>query len=359
MYISNKNKALSLDNTPKDADSMSRINVKKLSESLQISSSTVSKALNNCFGVDSATRSRVLHAAADFGYISEKRRTSQEVFCILPDSPSYFWRPLFQGLCSDGYPCRCHILSTLSDESLALEYLRLAKEGGAKVLIVSLPMTEKIRAALEEYAEHALVILLTQFGDVKNTVYVGEDARQTGWLLGEAYLKNLSRFSRIILLESPAAWKDSRRSDGFLERVLPEGIKCIGRIKLPDTGPALASRLARELSARFSDEFDCVYCNNGLLYHVALALEKLRMASRAICVGYEYEKRNQKYIDNGLIAAWAAQDPYLQGIRAMSVASHYLNEDSFPDNKFIYLPSEIQVNPLFTIEPNKLSFDSK
>lgn len=348
MYTSDKNKRLSLDITPGDGRHMSQMNLKKLSESLQISPSTVSKALNNCFGVDAATRCRILDAAAEAGYVPAGRKAAQgDILCILPDSPSYFWRPLFEGLRAAGRPCRFRVLSTLSDEALAREYLRLAAQDGARVLIVSLPMTAEIRTLLETYAQDALVILLTQFGDVKNTVYVGEDAFQTGRALGEAYAAHLSRFRRIVRLEASAACISARRSEGFFQTATAGGAQLVGTIAQPEPGPAMASCLARELHDRFGEEFDCVYCNNGVLYHVALALEKLKLIGRAVCVGYEYEKRNQKYVDNGAIAAWAVQDPYTQGRQAMAIAAHYLDTASFPDSKCVYIPSTVQINPCY------------
>lgn len=322
------------------------MNLKELSDALQLSPSTVSKALNNCFGVDAATRSRILDAARKAGYAP--RRDAAAIDCILPDSPAYFWRPLFAGLREAGPDCRCHILSSLTDVDMARIYLQQAAAQGTPVLIVSVPMTPEIRDMLAAYARHALVILLTQFGDIPHTVYVGEDAYQTGRALGEACAAHLPGQRRIVRLESPAAHVTTRRSEGFREAVTAAGARIVGTITRPEAGPALASCLARELHDRFGDGFDCVYCNDGVLYHVALAIEKLKQTGRVVCVGYEYEKRNQKYIDNGVIAAYAEQDPYAQGKLAMKIAAHYLKTATFPDSKFVYVPSVIRVNPLYT-----------
>ena len=59
-----------------------------ISELTGSSKSTVSKALNHCFGVDGAMRERIITAARGQGIVSER---SCSVYAILPDSPVGFW----------------------------------------------------------------------------------------------------------------------------------------------------------------------------------------------------------------------------------------------------------------------------
>lgn len=324
------------------------MNLKRFAEEIGVSQPTVSKVLNNCFGVDGRTRAYVREEARKRGLLPEDGRT--DVFCILPSAPTYFWRPVFENLYraarSEEYRAKFNVYSRLVDEDAVLAYLEQARALDARALVVAALITPRVKAVLEELATDRLVILLNQYADVRNVFYVGEDGGASGRALGEECRELFGRCPRIIHLSTGDNGNAHRRNTGFWEIAAHYGAVSAGRISLYATEQILASRLARELSA-MAGQFDGIYCDDGILSHAALAAEKLRTGRLLPCIGYECPGGGRKYRESGAIAAYVFQDHVAQGEKVMELVYTYLQTDAFPAQKYNYVPSRTWIHPRY------------
>ena len=78
-----------------DSDSV----ISGLAERLGVSRATVSKAIRHCSGVDTATRERILREMHRSG-VSPAAGVC-DIYSILPDIPSFFWKELQHGLAAE------------------------------------------------------------------------------------------------------------------------------------------------------------------------------------------------------------------------------------------------------------------
>ena len=134
---------------------------KNISQELNISKATISRALNNCSGVDFLTKEKIIEAALKYGYKSVK---SADVGIVMPSTPTYFWKPFCDALInkikSEHTNCSAFLYSSLANESDALKCISDATESDISVLIAIAPCTEKIQNLLQKNADKMLIILL-------------------------------------------------------------------------------------------------------------------------------------------------------------------------------------------------------
>ena len=114
---------------------------------------------------------------------------------------------------------------------------------------------------------------------------------------------------------------------------------------LPLPGKSQSAQLARQLYEIGPDGFDCVVCADGFLPQVCLAVQKLGLHKKVICMGFENPPGNRPYLESGLIAAYVAQDIVAQCRTAADLAKAFLDTGNYPPSKFTYCPSTLVVNP--------------
>jgi len=327
--------------------------LKDFAREIGVSLPTVSRVLNHCFGVDEKTRAYVREEARRRGLLEVEGAT--DIYCILPDVPTRFWRPAYEGLVAllPDAPCstKFNVYSRLNDEEAVLTYLEQAHALRCRALIVAAQVTPRIRAVLAGLAEERLVILLNRRAEIPNTFYVGEDPFAAGRQLGKACGALLRRHPRVMTLTAGDGDDAVLRRAGFWEVARLAGAEKAGSLSADPFHPAAASRLARQLAE--CPDFDCVYCDNGLLPLAALAVEKLRRGCPTPCIGHDCPESELKYRDSGAIAAYTRQDPATQGRRAMALAREYCETRMFPPGKWCFLPTDVWVHPAFAAANKK------
>lgn len=305
---------------------------KRISEELNVSKTTVSRVLNNCGGVEYATKEKILELAVKYGY---KRYLTADVGIVMPKNPKYFWNGLYRNTVRSfrdaGYNVSAFVYSSLNYEEDALVCLSNALESNISVLIAALPDTPRVREIIEKHSGKMLIILLEEFFDAVNTFYVGNDDEKTGYGLTSAYMDAYPERRRFAAILTTEHQNMKIRCKGF-ERAVREKGGTFRYVRISEYDKLLHAHAARELY-KIKDEIDCVFCPDGIMNEIGHAIYKLNVGDKIHTIGLEENSESRKYIDLGVIKGIAAQDLDGQIEKCVEVVNEYMTNFSYPDKK--------------------------
>ena len=325
---------------------MSHISLQKIAELAGVSKSTVSCALNYCGGVDPQTASAIRQLAKELGYTPIPGIAP---FCcaILPEKPHYYWHTavnsLSECLRKRRIPSRMALYPSLNDLDDFFSALDTLLALSPRVLVLSVPLHQKVKKHLKIIAEKTPIFLLSERMEGKNIFYFSSDERQDGVALAEAFRTAYPFRRRMLILDSAC---NKERDDSFVSAC--GGIEIVRRIKLPEWHYSHSAILARRIAAEATGPFDCVYCGTGVLPSVCLALDKLGVPRDVVCIGYENPPSNSKFWENGRLGLTLCQDIAGQSeLCAKAIADWYersclpQQNDNFVDSRVVYNPNNI------------------
>lgn len=313
----------------------------RLADELGISRATVSKTIRHCSGVDSRMRLKVLRAAKDADLLSPQG--SCDIYCIIPDTPHFFWGEMRRGICDVistlPHPLRIkfNVISSLHDTEVIELYLDEAAAMHAKVLVLAIAATDAIRARLTEYASQSgtMVLLLSEYHSIVNSFYIGSDAYHDGSRMAEICAAHFPDHQPAILTVDSNENADAR-TRGFLDR----WDRCTANIiRIPPdylTDPNLRSSRIARLLTELPETSSVLYVTFGIPGLVR-AIEKRRTADSPVCLCHD--KAPTECAD--FIAAVCIQDVYGQGRDAIRAAYQYLTCAQYPIQKRTILSSTI------------------
>jgi LacI family transcriptional regulator len=106
---------------------MSKVNIKVLADQLQLSVSTISKALRDSYEISDETKKKVIELASQLNYIpnpyasSLRRKKSKTIAVVLPEVADNFFSLAINGIQSIAESKGYHVLIYLSHEKYAIE----------------------------------------------------------------------------------------------------------------------------------------------------------------------------------------------------------------------------------------------
>jgi len=318
----------------------------ELAKKLNISKSTICKAIRHCSGVDSETRQLILDALPAH---SSPRRKGYPIYAIIPDVPQYFWKNLMQGL-MDGddrknIPVKYNIYTRCTDEATVLHYLSEAEKMDIKVLILAAYITPAIKEKLEGFTDRCLVILLTEYFELKNSFFIGADGYRDGCMMGKAYLSEY-RDKNLIYFDITDNYSAAKRLNGFLDTVkenAPEVLTHAVRIQFDNSIfrdlKILSARLASLLSGNADPQAPyCLYSPSGMV-QLPIAIKKAELNRQIVCLCHDCS------VENGLpeegYHIGCNQNIYAQGLAASKAAIDYIKNFRCPGEKYLLIPSEL------------------
>ncbi len=318
---------------------MKNSQLSRLAEQVGASNSAVSKALNHCHGVGSELRERILDAAEAEG-ISGRERPGCEVYVVLPETPSYFWRRFYDRLAdalrAHGVVAKFNIYSLFGDRALVERYLDEAEGMGASVIILAAHYPG-IAERLAALAADRLVMMTIEGEAATNVFFVGSDHYADGRKLAEECLGD-NPLARRLLAFCPIT-KGGRRDENARLRGFADAVAasepacslttvCFSREDTP-------ADLARMLDGmRRTGAPHAVICLDGFTEKVCMALKKCRMDIP--CYGFESPPVDGRYpLPTGEIC----QDLERIAEQLAGYASSYLVTGMMPEAKHIYVES--------------------
>ncbi len=320
-----------------------------LAKKLGLGKSTVSRTVRHCPGVDGRTRQRVLEEALRTGIGDAAEPCS--IYCIVPDTPGYFWHIFHDRMREElkhiPFSVKYNVYSHLLDHETVLLYLDEAVRCGARVVILSADLSPAIKERLAAMQNGGVyVILLSVYGELPNSVYVGADPYQDGEEIGLWLWKHYPRYTPVILNSSTR--HASARIRGFLhvlERYHPDcgDAYSIVDVRAEDfSNPKLLPSRFASLFSRVERGYSCIYMPFGN-FHLPPSLLKVGMKSDIpVLLSHDcFTEAGPDTLYPGYTAS-CNQDIARQVGTAMETAAAYLRDPFLPDGQtFRYIPSKI------------------
>jgi len=311
--------------------------------------STISRTLRHCSGVDSETRRIILQAQEN---LSDDSPGECAVYAILPDTPHYFWKQAYRGMCDTfrNHPSisfKPNIYTSLRDTDIVLAYLEEAERMNARAVILTASDTPEIRRTVTRMQKNCAFFLLSEYIELVNTFFIGADAYADGFRMGELFGTVCRDRIPLVMSYEKTNINIHRRICGFTDAVrkyvpvqgeslpvlsIPNIAGVINRKLLPSRG---ASLLAEHLEP---DILYCLYVPFGLS-GISLALKKSGHADSIFCLCHDCSIQEDRTTDG--VAASMNQDIYRQGCTAADAAIVYIENACYPKQKYLYIPSEI------------------
>ncbi len=319
----------------------------ELAKKLNISKSTVSKAVRHCSGVDSETRQLILDAVPRGSASSEK---DFPVYTIFPDTPQYFWKDLLRGFMDgedrDSFPAKHNIYTRITDEDTVLRYLDEAEKMDIRVLAIAAYVTPEIQRRLLRLQERCMILFVSEFCPMVNTFYVGANAYRDGYAMGEAFLRHHAHRRPVYfsVLDNGNAEQRTRGFFDAVRAVSPETAEAAIPLSIDNTLfrdlKMLSSRVASLLSAGIVQCGDyCVYSPVGMTSQLANAFKKAGLYD-IVCMCHDCFTEDMTVPDGFSICC--NQDVYAQGYAAARTALAYVRDRVYPAEKTMYIPSKLR-----------------
>ena len=169
---------------------METVDLKKLAQILNLSISTVSKALRDSFDISKETKERVIALANELNYqpnphaSSLRRLKSKTIAVIIPEIANNYFTLAINGIESVAQEKGYHVLIYLSHEEAAKEasFIRHLHNGRVDGLLISLSGTTTDYSHLEELQEKGLpIVFFDRVYDHLNTTCVTTDDYESAY----------------------------------------------------------------------------------------------------------------------------------------------------------------------------------
>lgn len=325
---------------------MKDITIREIARQLGVSKTTVSCALNYQGGVTAETAEAIRRAAKEMGY--DLPRKGQASFCgiVLPSKPRYFWsaarQSLYQTLEHSGVPYQSAMYPfiTLDDLAPFFSALDAVVKMLPSVLVVSAPNCAEVKERLQGISVRIPIFLLSEDMDENKFFYFGNDAQQDSIALAEAFQTTFPDKKRMLIVDKE---QYHLQTSAFLS-ACPE-LHVVHRLELPDWHYSSSAILARRIAQEVPQPFDCVYCGTGALPKVCLALDKLKISSDVVCIGYENPPGNARFLESGRIGLTLCQDIAAQSERCAKAVIELKEKRCFPNQKYNYVDSRVVYAP--------------
>ncbi len=315
-----------------------KITMDYLAKQLNISKTTVSKALNSCPGISASTRDMVVKTAELHGYKPSRQKSSVAV--ILPSVPSYFWgimrKKLSGHIKASKVQCNFYVYPNLRDCEGALHCIEQALSKDVSVIILACPNHAQIKQRLESVSNKCLIILIEEFCDINNTFFVGENSLEQGYNLGSQYAKNYPSSGNFAILHATDFHTEKMRIDGFSNFLTKHQKNISCHLYVSSKSKLQASSIARQL-ADLPQLPDCIFCPSGNVLCACNAVKKLKTKKQIHCIGFDLYTNADNSQNKHIITHVLLQDIETQSQKAWEYAERFLNYSMFPDCKKIYV----------------------
>lgn len=314
--------------------------LRSISEQLGLSPATVYRALNSCGNVSSETSARIRCLARGGESLISGRRSPSDCAVILPAKPKWFWGQCHTRFLNrlEGLAFRVFLYSGMDDEEGFRSAFTAATSLNPGIALVAAPDRSFVRDIVEK-APFPIFFFCESISSVNSFVF-GADPFADGYSLGQTFSARFPHCRSLLRIRSGTVSSLSAgRTEGF--RKGASGIERVRDLSFDGySKPYAAALLARCLAE--APDFDCVYCDNGFLPEICLALQKCHVPLSVPCVGFEDSPALEQYRKNGRILLISSQDLERQVDLCVEAARTFLETSMFPDRKISVVPSVIK-----------------
>ncbi|MFC0472177.1 LacI family DNA-binding transcriptional regulator [Halalkalibacter kiskunsagensis] len=298
---------------------------KAIAEELNLSLTTVDRALNNRGNVKKETYNLIMDKAKELNYTPNKlasflsRKQQFNIAVIYPEYPRYFWGQIEAGIRSAYHELSDYGLNIetyhysdrdlLKSAEMVREIIQSQKYDG-----IALTAGEDVFIDLIDEAMDSGIQVCTFNNDSpasQRLAYIGSDYRASGRLAAELISKLVGMSGKVAII------KDGETSYQILEKVagFREVVKEYPNIQL--VGPVRMDRDKNSFQSleRIKETLTSVqgiYVANAELANVAKYMEQLNLGNM-ILIGHDLNQDIYQYLQKNIISLTITQDPVSQG----------------------------------------------
>jgi LacI family transcriptional regulator len=306
-----------------------RVTAKLIAEQLNLSLTTVDRALNNRGNVKKATYDLIMNKAEELNYTPNKlasflsRKQQFSIAVIYLEYPRYFWGQVEVGIRNADCELADYGLNLdtyhIFDRDLqkSAEIIREVIQS-KKYDAIALTAGEDVFIDLIDEAIENGILVCTFNNDApasQRLAYIGSDYRTSGRLAADLITKVVGKSGKVAII------KDGDTSYQILEKVagFREVLKENPSIEL--LGPV---RMDRENSFESLEKIkdtitsvQAIYVANAELANVARFIEGLNLENHIVLVGHDFNQDIYEYLEKDFISFTITQDPVSQGYLAV------------------------------------------
>jgi len=218
------------------------MNLKQLAKELNLSISSVSKALRDSHEISVSTKKAVLAKAKDLNYqvnpyaSSLRKHKSKTIAVVVPEVANDFFGPVISGIESIAQEKGYHVLIYLTHEDMQKEVaiIKLLQNGRVDGIMISLSEQTTSTAHLEELKEMPLVFFDRVVEHI-DAPKVTTDDKNSGFIATDHLIKNgCKRIAFLSISQNLSISK--KRMSGYLEALKKNKIERDNSLMLTCTG---------------------------------------------------------------------------------------------------------------------------
>jgi len=218
------------------------MNLKQLAKELNLSISSVSKALRDSHEISASTKKAVLAKAKDLNYqvnpyaSSLRKQKSKTIAVVVPEVANDFFGPVISGIESIAQEKGYHVLIYLTHEDMQKEVaiIKLLQNGRVDGIMISISEQTTSTAHLEELKEMPLVFFDRVVEHI-DAPKVTTDDKNSGFIATDHLIKNgCKRIAFLSISQNLSISK--KRMSGYLEALKKNKIERDNSLMLTCTG---------------------------------------------------------------------------------------------------------------------------
>lgn len=273
------------------------INLSEISQKLNLSKSTISKALNNKGGVSGKTKQDIIDCARKLGYFYT-HTDKANVNILIPARFKKYCTKIQNLFKKKNIVAKCGIYSTCEDYVSCLEAL---KKSDCNILILY-PLNDVGMHILKNIEKKCAVWFVYNLINLENTFYFGNNPKNTGVALANEFIGLNSKRPVFVLYETELTAKISTAS--FYDTLVLHKIFPVSVVNLTSKTMISDALIARTL--KNINDFDSIYCSAQLSGFIDGAIKKL--GKQNVCV---FTYNETEHLMSALEAAAENAERYL------------------------------------------------
>lgn len=212
---------------------METVNIKKLAQLLNISISTVSKALRDSHDIGKETKERVIALAAELNYqpnphaSSLRKHKSKTIAVIIPEIANNFFTKAIDGIESIAQEKGYHVLIYITHEDYQKEvsFIKLLHNGRVDGVLISVSSTTKDYTHLKELQERGLpIVFFDRVCEDLDTANITTDDFESAYKATKHLVEQgCKKIAHLMISESLSIGQ--KRMSGYVKALEDSGIK--------------------------------------------------------------------------------------------------------------------------------------
>lgn len=320
-----------------------RVTLKDISKKLNISLSTVHKAIYGKKGVSEATRKKVLAAADEMDFriniiASTLKRKAIKIAVVLPEASGeerYFYKDIWNGIDGAKESLKDFNVEIVKVPFKGTDY-KLQKQILEDVYtkystsisgLVTVPWNlSKLNPIIDKFADSSIpvVTINADAPQSKRIACIAPPSKKVGMIAGELMSKMISSSGKVIVISgNKETTIHTKIVEGFIKTMSSE-LPSIDIIQIIDSNPDNTYVTLKDFFTKFHD-IKGIYSNNSrstLL--IGKIITEMNLKNKFKAIGTDLFDESIKFLKEDVLQAIIYQNPYMQAYEGVNFLFNYI-----------------------------------